>query len=449
MIRFRYLLRVLLVLAMAFSLSQAKRAPAKRSGEQPRGDCKTMADSLVHLYEAGDPAYLTWDFSSAKCDSSRLYTAYYYQGIGFLFISAWKEAVYFLSAARDIGGPMDEEILYHLWTVYQKLDRYQEMERLTLELHQRYPSSLFLLEILDQWKSVKSTTRVWSWGYSSKAAWAGTRTPYLDKVLTNRLSGETGQKWGVHQLRETGSMSLKSKWDERPLQGFQANLGAEYEHGGFSAEANWGIGYESRKDSASVFISNGTQSLLVDSNWNFQQGRVAAGYSFTTHSGWNLGWNASLFQLSPDWRAGGISHSQSLLFSDFILIGYVDLQKHWIREARDPTGYPFGYGDLDGMMIFSFSLTPYFSSGKHSLGIGPTYYAARLHYGGSDSLYSIDDSNWQHSLTGTASYGYDLRPWCRLDLSASFGYDFDNSVQTTAYTRKVIYRLDTGFSLSY
>lgn len=448
MIRPRTLSLLLCLLAMAFSLAEAKR-PAKRTGGEPHGDCKVMVDSLVRLYEAGDPSYLTWDFSAAKCDSSQLYTAYYYQGIGFLFISAWKEALYFLSAARDIGGPRDEEILYHLWTVYQKLDRYPEMERLTLELHQRYPSSLFLLEILDQWKATaKPYTRPWSWGYTSRAAWAGTRTPYLNHILTNRASGETKQKWGADQLRETGSVSLKSKWDDRVLQGFQANLGAEYDHQGFSAEADWGVGYESRSDSASVLLTNGAQSLLVDSNWNFQQGRIALGYSFTTASAWYLGWNVSLYQLSPDWRVAGLSHSQSVLLSDFILIGYVDLQKHWITTRSDGSGIALGFGDLDGMMTFSVSLTPYFSFGRHSLGIGPTYYAANLHFGGGTGVSKVDDSEWQHSLTGTASYGYDLRSWCRLALSASFGYDFDDNT-TTTYTKKPVYGVDAGFSLSY
>lgn len=443
MIQCRHLFRVLLILGLAISLSQARRH-TRRTGAQPRLSCKVMSDSLVHLYEAGDPAYLTWDFSSAKCDSSRLYTAYYYQGIGFLFISAWKEALYFLTAAREIGGPRDEEILYHLWTVYRKLDRYQEMERLTLELHQRYPSSLFLLEILDQWKSVKSSTRVWSWGYSSKAAWAGTRTPYLNHILTNRLTGETGQKWGAHQVRETASMSLKSKWDDTFLQGFQGNLGVEYDHHGFTVEADWGAGYD---NAASVLVSNGAQALLTDSNWNFLQGRLAAGYSFTTNQGWNLGWNASYFQLTPDWRVAGISHNESVLFQDFILIGYLDLQKHWITP--DGSGRALGFPDLDGMLTLSFSLTPYFSWGRHSLGAGPNYYLARVHYTDRSVSPASADTDWDHSITGSASYGYDLRPWCRLTLSASYGIDLSNSIGTRKYAKKALYGLDGGFTLSY
>ncbi len=445
MIRFRYI-PLVLFLATAFSPSEAGR-PAKRMGTQPRMDCKIMSDSLAHLYEAGDPSYLTWDFSAAKCDSSRLYQAYYYQGIGFLFISAWKEALYFLTAARDIGGPRDEEILYHLWTVYQKLDRYQEMERLTLELHQRYPSSLFLLEILDQWKSVPASAHTWSWGYSSKAAWAGTRTPYLNHILTNRLSGEIGQKWAGGMVRETGSMSMKSKWDQRFFQGFQANLGTEYQRKGASLEADWGAGFESRGDASSIIFTNGAQSLLADSNWNFKQGRLAAGYSYTTNTGWNLAGNASFYQASPDWRVLGLNHSQSILFTDFILIGYLDLQKHWITP--DPEVGQTQEPNLDGMLTFSFSLTPYFSRGRHSLGVGGTYYASRMHYVIATGADRGPDSEWQHSLTETTSYSYDLRSWCRLAASFSFGYDFNNRLQTLAYTSKTVYGLDAGFSLSY
>lgn len=438
---------VLLVLALAVAV-HAKRAPRK-AAVQPRVDCKTLSDSLVKLYDAGDPAYLTWDFSESKCDSSQLYTAYYYQGIGFLFISAWKEALYFLSSARDIGGRKDEEIIYHLWTVYRKLDRYPEMERLTLELHQRYPSSLFLLEILDQWKAVKSPARV-AWSYSAKAGWA--RNPYLDHLLTNRVRGEMRQKRGEHQFRETGSMSLGSKWDDRLLQGFQGNLGGEYEYKGFSAEANWGAGYESR---GALLVTSGSQSILVDSNWNYAQGRLALGYSVTTSAGWNLGLNASLYQLSSDWQVMGLSHSQSFLFSDFILIGYVDLQKHWIDMGSDiidldtsatPRQAEFA---LDRMYTVTVSLTPYFSFGRHSMGIGPTYYASETHTNGMvlGTGTDIDQDEWEHSVTGTASYGFDLRHWCRLAVSATYGFDFRKDGR--GWSASDIYAVDAGVSFSF
>ncbi|GEM_PF-4054350 len=451
MIRFRSLTPLLLILAIAVCPSHAKR-PAKKSGGQPAVDCKTMIDSLTKLYAAGDPSYLTWDFSGSACDSSQLYTAYYYQGIGFLFISDYKEAVYFLTAARAIGGSKDEEILYHLWTVYRKMDRYQEMERLTVELHQRYPGSLFLVEILDQWKAVKSPSPV-SWGFSSKAAWA--RSPYLDHILSNRMQAETSQKRGPHQFRESGSFSTKTQWDRTLLQGFQGNLGGEYEYKGFSAEANWGFGYEGRSaDYSSQVVTSGTQSILVDSNWNFAQGRAALGYSYTTNSGWNLAFNASLFQLSKDWMVAGFSHSQSYLFSDFILIGYIDLQNHWIRfpveTIADTNGAVIGtLPDLDGMQSFSLNLTPYFTFGRHSLGIGPTYYFSRWHSSETIGTVKTGYYEYQQSLSGTASYGFDLRRWCRLALSASYGYDFDKRHGDSAFKPKDVYSVDAGFSLTF
>lgn len=451
MIRSRTLYSILAVLAIAYSLPEAKR-PAKKSGGEPRVDCKTMVDSLTRLYEAGDPAYLTWDFTKSACDSSQLYTAYYYQGIGFLFISAYKEAMYFLTEARDLGGPKDEEILYHLWTVYRKMERYQEMESLTLELHQRYPGSLFLLEILDQWKSVKTPSRV-TWGYTSKAAWA--RSPYLDHVLSNRVRAETSQKRGVHRIREIASMTLKTDWDENLLQGFQGNLGGDYEYKGFSAEANWGFGYESRRpDSSSFVVTSGAQSILVDSNWNFAQGRVALGYSFTTSAGWNLGINTSLFQLSKDWRVMGLSHSQSFLFSDFILIGYVDAQNHFIAFPSQSvfdsaSGTTLYFPELDGMQSFSFNLTPYFTFGRHSLGLGPTYYFSRWHYLETAGARKRGYSEYQQSVSATASYGFDVRHWCRLALSGSYGFDFDKRRGDSGFEAKDVYSMDVGFSLSY
>jgi hypothetical protein len=445
--------RVALILAIAVSLAAAKR-PGRKSGAQPQVDCKTMVDSLTRLYAAGDPTYLTWDFSGAKCDSSQLYTAYYYQGIGFLFISAYKEALYFLTEARDIGGPNDEEILYHLWTVYRKMDRYQEMERLTMELHQRYPGSLFLLEILDQWKTVKSPSPV-TWGFSSKAAWA--RSPYLDHILSNRLRAETTQKRGPHRFRETGSATLKTQWDENLLQGFQGNLGGDYEYKGFSAEANWGFGYEGRRaDPNSFLVSSGPQSILVDSNWNFAQGRIAAGYSITTQSGWNLGLNGSLFQLSKDWRAASLSHYQSYLFSDFMLIGYLDVQNHWIDYPSEVFTYTDPDGNehsqqqkLDGLQSASFNLTPYFTVGRHSLGIGPTYYFARTHFSGFEDAVRLDYWEYQQSVSATASYGFEWRHWCRFAFGGSYGYDYSKANDEKEFTAEDVYSMDAGISLSF
>jgi hypothetical protein len=444
MIRFRIAPYLLLILAAAVSTPEAKRA-SKHPKKAPQGrDCKAMTDSLVRLYQNDDPAYLTWDFSGAGCDSARLYTVYYHQGIGFLFISAWKEALYFLTKARDIGGPMDEEIYYHLWIVYRQLERRQEMERVTLELHQRNANSLFLMEIMDQWKTVNSPHRKVSWVFSSKAAWA--HSPFLNHTFTNRIRGETGQRRGSHRFGESASLSLKSQWDQRLLQGFQANVGGEYAHGNLSLEGNWGLSYESRRaDSSSAFISDGERSFLLDPDWNFSQGRVALGYSRTTAAGWNVGWSGSLHQISPDWRVAGLNHTQSFLFPEFILVGFVDFQRHWISAAGGDSLAAAVIGELDGMHAFSANLSPYFTRGRHSLGAGPTYYAARWRYDGA----ADGDAEWQHSLAGTASYSFDWRAWCRLALNASYGIEWNNTLENPSYRSRKVHGLDLGFSLSY
>jgi hypothetical protein len=424
-------------LALAVT-AEAKRPSRKPPAVRPSVDCKTLSDSLVKLYDAGDPTYLTWDFAAAKCDSSQAYQAYYYQGIGFLFISAWKEALYFLNAAREIGGPKDEEILYHLWTVYRKLERYPEMERLTLELHQRYPSSLFLMEILDQWKGVKSPSLI-AWNWSTRAGVASNR--YLDNQLTNRIQGEAQQRQGKQRFRERASLSLASKWDEsgwnrRILHGFQANMGGEYAWRGLSAEADWGAGYESRSGDSALLIDGGRRAFLAGSEWNFAQIHFALGYSFTTQGGWNLGANASVFQLNRDWQVLGLSHSQSFLFSEFILMGYLEFQKHWISREG-----------LDGMNTLTFSLTPYFALGRHSFGIGPNYYVSRTQTSREFAeAFDLSRTDWMHSIAGTAIYGYDFRKWCRLSFTGSYGADLKKSAH---YERDWIYSADASVAFSF
>ena len=436
------ILPILALFAIAMEAPEAKRAPKRVRNAVP-ADCKVMADSLQKLYEAGDPSYLTWDISP-KCDSSQLYTAYYYQGLGFYLLSAWKESLYFLTLAKEIGGPKDEEILYHLWNVNKKLDRYQEMERATLELHRRYPNSFFLMEILDEWRTVKHPSQAWTFGYSSKVGLAS--NSYLDKVYTNRLRAGTGQKHGNHRFHETGSFTVKAKLDDRALQGFQGDLGGEYEYQGFTAELDYGAGYESRNASDPlVLVHNGIESRLVDSNWNWLQGRAAVGYSYTTKGGWNLGWNVNALQLSKDWRVVGFSHTQSFLFPSWILLGYVDYQIHSLHLLLAP-GDTSVFKDvaLDGMQTFMANLTPYFSWDRHSLGVGPTYYASRSHYGGASGLFN--ETEWDHSITATASYGFEMRNWIKFNLSASYGWEFD---QAKHYAHIQVYGVDGGFALSF
>jgi len=421
---------------------EAKRTPRKYHDSMPTV-CKVMADSVQKLYDKGDPTYLTWDISP-KCDSSQLYTAYYYQGLGFYLLSAWKESLYFLSLAKQIGGAKDEEILYHIWNVNKKLNRYQEMERATLELHRRYPNSFFLMEILEQWKSVKQPSNEWFFGYTSKMAFAS--NAYLDQVISNRINTSTGQKNGNHHFRETASLTVNAKLNQtHNLQGFQGDLGGEYEYNGFTAELNYGAGYDARNNADPlVFVKNGN---LIDSNWNWEQGRMALGYSYTTKSGWNLGLTGSALQIAKDWQMLGLTHSQSFLFPNWILLGYVDLQMHFINKPPAVEESTVHY-QLHGLNTFMASLTPYFSWEKISLATGLTYYYSRSTYRKLDANYQfvMDEGEDDHSLTASVSNTYDLRNWFKINLGASYGQEY---IVGSSDNPHHVYSIDAGFSLSY
>lgn len=458
----RSALAALFTLALAFPAFANRPAPRKPTVVPP-ADCKTLSDSLVKLYDAGDPTYLTWDFAEAACDPSQLYMAYYYQGIGFEFISAWKEALYFLNAAREIGGPKDEEILYHLWTVYSKLERYTEMERLTLELHRRYPNSYFLFEILDQWRSVKSPSLI-AWNYSARAGISSTH--YLTDQITNRMQGEIRQQSGAHRFREHASASLASKWnasdwDNRLIHGFQANLGGEYAYKGFTADADWGAGYATPTKDTLIRDGGAQPYLLADSNWNFIQGHLGIGYSYTTPRGWNLGATASLFQLNKDWLVAGISHTQSLIFHDFLLLGYFDFQKHWIGTppaafystdtvTNTPVLTTLGLHD---MYAFTASITPYITMERHAFGAGPNYYMSLSHYDRTSKGTAITEKDLAHTLSGMATYDYEPRHWCRFSITGSYGVEFDKGFGATHYRRPRgqpwVYSVDAGASFSF
>jgi hypothetical protein len=406
-------------------------------------NCQVMADSIQKLYEAGDPVYLTWNVSP-KCDSSLLYLAYYYQGLGYFLFFSWKESLYFLTMAKEIGGAKDEEILFHLWNVNKKLDRSQEMERTTLELHQRFPNSFFLMEILDNWKGAKYPAQAWNLRYTSKISMSS--NDYLDQVFSNRLRAATGQKYGKHRFRESGSLTLKVKVDEKTLQGVQGDIGGEYEYQGLTAEVDYGAGFESRNATDPlVLVRNGFESRLADSNWNWLQGRLTLGYAHATKGGWSLGWKANALQLAKDWRVLGISHSQSLLFPSWILLGYVDYQVHWLRIPVIQGNPALGTTYLNGMQTFLANLTPFLVWEKQSLGLGSTYYLSRNHYSGAGR----NDFLLNHSFSATSAYSYDILAWMKINLNASYGWELDQKLQNAGYSRRAIYGVDGGFALSF
>ncbi len=408
-------------LLLIVQMAEAKKTPKHLKNAGPT-NCKVLADSSQKLYEAGDPSYLTWDISP-KCDPAQLYQAYYYQGLGFYILPAWKESLYFLTMAKEIGGPKDEEILFYLWNVNKKLDRFQEMERATHELHRRYPNSFFLLEILDEWKTVKHPTQGWNYGYSSRFSTSSNN--YLKNVFTNRLRASTGQRHGPHSLRETGSLTIKNKIDTHVFQGFQLDLGSDYQYKGISAELDYGAGYDARNSSDPlVWIHGGTVGKLVDSNWNWQQGRASIGYSYTTKGGWNLGANLNAFQLSKDWLGLGINHTEVLLFPTWMIIGSIDYQKNWIHLLLNPNDTTlFKTVALDGMQTLMLNLTPFISVDRHSFGLGATYYLANSHYGAPNGIW--DETDIDHSITSTASYTFELRNWIKFNFSASAGLEFN------------------------
>ncbi len=446
-----------LILSWPWALVEAKKAP-KPAKVTVATDCKVMTDSMAKLYEAGDPTYLTWNIP-AKCDSSQLYSLNYYQGIGFYLLGDWREASYFLNQAKEIRGPKDEEILYHLWNVNKKLQRYQDMERATLELHQRYPNSFFLMEILDQWKTVKPPSQAWSFGYTSKYASytteyaSGPKSTYLENIFTNSLRASTGQTYGQHRFQETGTVTMKAKMDEKTLQGLQGDIGGEYDYKGFSAQVDYGGGYQSHSTSDPLLLlSNGLETRLVDSNWNFRQGRLTLGYSTDSKNGWSQGWNLNLLELSKDWSMASVSHIESIFLLSGILLLNLEAQKHWVKAVYSdssvlttPTSTPTM--TWDGMNAFTAGVMPLYYWKKQSLLFGATYYFSQSHFSAGNGT---NDQEYEQSLTGSASYSYDFFSWLRINFDASYGFDYSQSFQT-GYPSKPdrVYGMDAGFSLSF
>ncbi len=428
-----------LFFVLALQISQARTASAKKKIYSAPVDCKVMADSMQKLYDSGDPSYLTWDISP-KCDSAIQYQAYYFQGVGFYLLSDWKESLYFLNRAKEIGGAKDEEILFHLWNVNRKLDRFQEMEHATFELHRRYPNSSFLMEILDRWKTVKAPWKSWNFGFTSKFTKAS--RIYFDNIFSNRIRAANTQKVGTHSFRELGSLTVDVDAWSRKLKGFQGDLGVNYEHLGFSMDANYGAGFAN-----TTLISSGfsVDNILSDSNWNWYQGHVGMGYDFTTKSGWSLGAKVDAIQLSKSWREVGISHTESYLFKNWFLFGYLDYQFHFLKwdlgsHLDEATGIPSIEHDyLDGMRSFTANITPFFSWPLQTLGIGGTYSFLTRHTGGVS-----DYTAKEQSFTGTLSHSYDISKYLKTNAGAAYGFETNDKAPGNW-----IYSANVGLTYSF
>jgi hypothetical protein len=455
----------LLVAAAAAGASSGKAAPRAEAGAS--AGCAHMLDSLEVLHASDRPDYLAWDFGSLGCTRDQLYRAYARQGFGALLLSEWEEAAALLNLAWELGGPMDEEILYQRWTAYRKLGMREEMLEVARAFYARFPESPYMLQVLDEWKEARRP-RSEGWKLSFDTRIARSSVPALDNDVSARLRGELGQALGAHSFRERVSLSFKSDAGRRTWEGMQLSLGAEYRRGGFGAEIEWGLGYDARygEDTLPAALRE-AGSAFRESGWN---GRIAqAAVSWTGHAGegWGLGARLGARMLSSAWWSAGASLAPSWSAGDWSVSGLLDFQYHGLDWGLGQADSLEGAGTvamryaLDGMQTFQAALSPARRLGRHDLSLGLGYslvrYASELTFDFAGVAETERDAEMEHSLSLSPAWRMSLGRGLRFNLGASLGYDFGERGPEVATCREWLpghcaeesYGLDAGFSVAF
>lgn len=425
-------MRALLAACMAAFLLPAFAFPKAASVS-----CASLLDSLETLAAEGGSDFLAWDLEGHGCSPAQLYRGYLRQGSALSMAESWESAVHVLSLAKAIGGPDDEELLYHLWTALRRLDRRKEMVAAAKELYARYPASPYLALVLEDWRGDRppraAAARPWKASFESR--FARSKVGALDNVQSNRLRAEAGQALGAHGFRESVSASLKSRPGSRLMDAFQADLGAEWIWRGFSLEAGWGVGYDARSSGDTLLeVLSGSGSGARWSGWNGRLASLAAAWTGAPGEGTSLAARVDARLHSRNWWSAGASLAPAWFSGDWSAAVLLDWREHAMRWEFAQTevlegGEPVELAYLvDAMRAVQASVTPAWRSGAQQLSLGLVYGMARA---GSRFRISFDgavdeerDIDWEHSIVLSPGWRYAWRKRLRFDAGMSFGYDF-------------------------
>lgn len=467
--------RLILILALAAGASDAKSrsSPAqklKASAKPAPTRCEVLLDSLERLHASGEPDYLGWDFTDAGCDRGQLYRAHLAQGLGLVMVSDWTSAVLSFSQAREIGGPRDEELLYHLWSARRRLGDRAGMADAGRELQARFPASPWLVRLLEEWQADRAERRPRpvGWKGSFESRLARSRIAALDNDLSNRLKGEIRGSTGAHGWKGTAGLSLKGNVGAPAWEGAQLNLGGEWAWKEWSAEAEWGLGYDARNTKDTLLASGSASgSGLQYSGWNGRMAQAAVGWLRAGPGGGGFGARASLRLLSRDWWSAGLSLTPTWSFGAWSLTGLLDAQHHGMDwgvsqveqvEGAGPVSIDYA---LDAMQTLLATVSPSLSLGSHELSAGLGWMTVRyrslltLTFDGASDLER--ETAYEHSLSLSPAWRWRLSKRLGFNLGASLGYDFEERGATVPTCREWLpghcaeeaWSADAGFSVTF
>lgn len=428
--------------------------------------CGALLDSLDRLHAADRADYLAWDFAAAGCDRRQLYRAYHRQGFGSQLLGDWQAAALYLTLAKDIGGPEDEEVLYHLWTAWRGLDSRQDMVAAARELHARFPASPWLARILDEMEEVRKP-RARAFGGSLESRLARSRVGSIDNDLSTRLRAVARQSAGDHAFSQAAAFSLKHNVRERVMEGFQANLSAEWRRGGFGLEAEWGLGYDaSAARDTLVSALHGSGSGLQYAGWNGRMAQLGATWMRAGEGDWTFGARLGARLLSRDWWAAGATLSPAWQAGDWSVSLLLDVQRHGMdwSHAQDDTlagnlPVTLAYA-MEGMGTLQAAVSPSLRLGRHELGLGLGWflvrYASTLSIAYAGMVETEPGTAWEHSLALSPSWRLSLGR-LRFHLGANVGFDFEERgadapacrAWLPGYCAGEAYGADAGFAYSF
>jgi hypothetical protein len=432
-------------------------------------NCSVALDSLDLLYASNQLDFLSWNFDSLDCNASQKYQGWAKQGLTFIDVSEWSEAIYALNRAKEIGGNEDEKILYGLWEAYKNLGQASAISILIDEFKKRFPHSLYLQRIGNELRQASHTLPIQKpWRGYLKNQFSRNSLNSLDMLASNQIKGSLDQTHSNHTFEEFASVTLKSKIGESVIHRFDLNIGGEWRFGLLGLEVEAGAGYESptHQDTTLkvMYDASNSESFTQFANWNAYKAQIEINYLFPVRKDFWLNAGMGLRLLDKDWWAFDLTFYAPYRWKLGSLSILGNVQKHalnWSYSEFDS----LASGEkiqtqftLDQMLVGQGEVTPGYLLGNHEWLLGFGYFLLRTGSFYSQEYTGITEVNaeeysYEHTLTWSPTYRYTWPySWCqglRSKIGFTYGLAFKSVDGKNTYTQKKTYSADIGFSLSF
>ncbi len=391
-------------------------------------NCQVSLDSIIQGFNNGDPKIIKIDLSKLKCNEEQIYQSNYYQGLGLYFLDEWELALLRFTWALETQGVHDEELFFLTWKIFVKVGDVEAQKQTIEELHEKFPASNHLIEMLNYVPTVKHKAK--NWVISTTQGVSAVRTPgYAQNWSSHSLDASLKQKVGSQNFSEGLGASAKMDIDSVALDSWHSYGIFIYGLLGFSAEVDLGIGYSK---SLITLNPNSTSPLNLSNHWSLDA-KLEIGKSFSLGSGSQLEAKINYLHPRQDWQEIGFKNSVYKIVGNWFYIAEINGYKDWLNTSDD-TLFRTTKGYYGGKIMLNVY---YEISNKNSFGSGLDYTWEMENLSSSTANSDLfgQNPNSRNQMNINLSYSYEPLNWLSFSLSGAVGYQ-NNSEQTDGWIRR-------------